>query len=74
MLRFDVRLCRETGEPMLLNASLVQLGAQNAAKATPAAVAPLELTPSELVRIAVFKDQWSGCWDAFAQGPLKAVI
>ena len=66
--------CRETGEPMLLNASLVQLGAQTASKAAPATVAPLELTPSELVRVAVFKDQWSGCWESFAQGPLKAVI
>ena len=64
----------ESGEPLLLNATLIQIGQSPVAKSTPAQMAPSEIPRSVIARLAVFRDQWPGAWPDFVQGPVKAII
>ena len=66
--------CIETGEPLLLNGVLVQIGLNPVAKATPSNVAPLEVPQSTIARLAIFRDQWPEPWGDFAQGPMKSIV
>ena len=66
--------CQATGEPALLKALLVQLGAQPVVKHVPATTAKIELVSSAVLRMSVYKDAWPGEWQALCIGPLKAII
>ena len=66
--------CQATGEPALLKALLVQLGAQPVVKHVPATTAKIELVTSAVVRMSVYNDAWQGDWQTLCIGPLKAII
>ena len=64
----------QTGELLLLNVVLLQIGQNPVAKATPAQVAPLEIPSSVVARLVVFQDQWPMPWEDFVQGPVKSIM
>ena len=57
-IRFQA-MCRMTGEPLLLNAAVVQLGVCPVAKAAPAQVAPLEIAVSTIIRVCFQRRGWA---------------
>ena len=72
-VRFQAQ-CVETSEPMLLTATMIQIGDVWVAKAVPTQVAPLDVVDSTLVRVACFKDQWPGVWRELIQAPVRAIL
>ena len=72
-VRFQAQ-CVETSEPMLLTATMIQIGDVWVAKAVPTQVAPLDVVDSTLVRVACFKDQWPGVWRGLIQAPVRAIL
>ena len=66
-------LCPSSGEPLLLNGLLLQVGDQYAVKHTPA-VANLDVVQSVVQRISVYRDEWEGDWSSFTASPLKAIV
>ena len=66
-------LCPSSGEPLLLNGLLMQVGDQYVVKHTPA-VANLDVVQSVVQRISVYRDEWEGDWASFTASPLKAIV
>ena len=66
--------CVATGEPALLKAVLVQLGAIAVVKRAPAAPAKLEMVESVVLRLSVYRDTWPQAWASLCLGPLKAIL
>ena len=65
---------RTTDEPILLSALLLQIGDKWVSKAAPPASVNLEVTPSDVLRVAVYRDEWQGAWDLLVQKPIRAII
>ena len=63
-----------SGDPLLLTATLLQLGTPAVVKHEPSVRTPVEVLPSALVRLGVFRDEFPHPWDEFRQAPLRAVI
>lgn len=66
--------CLVNQEPLLLEATLVQLGSEVVTKTT--AVAPVELDTVQVatVKITVFRDESLEAWDEVSGAPLKYII
>ena len=62
---------KSTGEPLLLSATLLQVGDQVVEKGQHGPRAQLDMAPSALVRVAVFRDEWAGDWGKFIEAPLS---
>ena len=71
--RFQARW-KLSGDPLLLQATLRQIGAQPVTKFVPAECTPVDVLPSALVRVAVFRDEWGQPWADFVKAPLRAVV
>ena len=71
--RFQARW-KLSGDPLLLQATLLQIGAQPVTKFVPAECTPVDVLPSALVRVAVFRDEWGQPWADFVKAPLRAVV
>ena len=63
-----------SNEPILLGAVMIQIGDTWAAKSPPKTLAPLDLVPSGVVRVAAYRDQVSVPWDAFTQAPMRNIV
>ena len=72
-LRFTATLIC-TQEPLLLPAVLYQIGSQSVAKFTPAQKTKVDLTPSRVVRILVFRDEIPTAWQDFTRAPVRAAL
>ncbi|CAE7244768.1 unnamed protein product [Symbiodinium sp. CCMP2592] len=59
--------------PLLLSGTLLQIGDRWVSKHAPK-VTNVEVVPSEVLRIAVFRDQFEGDWDTFTIRPLREII
>ena len=66
-------LCPASGEPLLINGLLMQVGDQYVVKHTPA-VANLDVVKSVVQRISVYRDEWESDWSLFIDSPLRSVV
>ena len=66
--------CSPAQEPVLLTATLLQIGDRFVQKAAPGQRMTLDLVPSAILRLAVYRDQWEDPWDVFVQKPLRSVL
>ncbi|OLP95201.1 hypothetical protein AK812_SmicGene22685 [Symbiodinium microadriaticum] len=71
--RFQARW-KLSGDPLLLQATLLQIGVQPVQKFVPAECTPVDVLPSALVRVAVFRDEWGQPWADFIKAPLRSVV
>ncbi|CAE7525471.1 Pol [Symbiodinium sp. CCMP2592] len=65
---------RATDEPILLSALLLQIGDKWVGKAVPSTTVNLDLTPSAVLRVAVYRDEWEGPWSLMTQKPIRAIL
>ena len=65
---------RATDEPILLSALLLQIGDKWVAKAVPQSTVNLDLAPSAVLRVAVYRDEWEGPWHLLVQKPIRALL
>ena len=72
-LRFAAKLAA-TGEPVLLFAFLHQLGAIDVRKYQPQQTSIVEVTPSVVVKICVFRDELPQEWPEFVRAPIKSLL
>ena len=72
-LRFTAKLLA-TGEPVLLSASLFQLGCVEACKYQPQQVATVEITPSVVAKFTLFRDEALIDWQEVVRAPVKALL
>ena len=60
-----------TGEPMLVSAALIQLGAKRVIRHIPTESFALEEIQTKVLKILVYKDEWPGQWTTFIQHPVR---
>ena len=72
-IRFPA-LYKGTNEPLLIMGSLVTLGKIAISRADQGALCTLQSIPTQTLRLAVFKDQWTGAWEDFIQQPLRSLL
>ena len=65
-----------TGEPILINGSLLNLGDVAINRHGPRdAAAKIEVAATKVVKLQVFRDEVSSCsWDSFIDSPIKHVV
>ena len=66
--------CSPATEPVLLAATLLQIGDRFVTKSVPSQRMTLDLVPSVILRLAVYRDQWPEPWDVFVQKPEGSVL
>ena len=66
--------CQETLGPIILTAALLQVGTKTIARNIPAKCLEVEETPNEVIRIAIFQDQYQGTWSDLADKPVKTML
>ena len=72
-LRFTAKLLA-TGEPVLLSASLFQLGSIEVTKYLPQQTATVEVTPSVVTKFTLFRDEALVEWQDVVKAPVKALL
>eukprot|EP00435_Cladocopium_sp_Y103_P059987 s507_g21.t1 len=74
LIRFPAR-CERTGEPILLTARMVQLGAVQVQRLSPEAKTRVEEVCNKVYRIVVYRDELESIsWDTFISRPVKHMI
>ena len=61
-------------QAILLSATILQIGDGLVTKRTPRDRTILEVAPSAVLRVSVFREAWAQPWDLFLRSPIKAVI
>ena len=72
-IRFPA-LYRPTGEPLLLQGSLVQLGDQTIVREQEHDLVDAQPVATTTVKVCVFRDEWPGPWDVFQQSPVREIL
>ena len=62
-----------TGEAVLIEGSLIQLGDQTVHRVAETKI-QLEGPPTSVLKVTVFRDEWGTNWDQFIQSPVKAIL
>ena len=63
-----------TGEPILIEGSLVQLGDLTIQRRKDDCEGELNPIPTKTVKITVYKDEWEEDWHEFGKAPMKAIV
>ena len=63
-----------TGEPILLNGTLLSLGDDEVSYKTPDMAPELSIMDTKTLKLQQFRDQYDGDWSAFVAGPVKALV
>ena len=63
-----------TGEPILIEGSLVQLGDLTIQRRKDDCEGELNPIPTKTVKLTVYKDEWEGDWQDFGKTPMKAIV
>lgn len=66
--------CVLNQEPLLIEATLIQLGGHQVEKSQPNSCLELESVKVSTLKLVVYRDELSGQWDQFMQGPVKYII
>ena len=72
-VRFQARW-KLSGDPLLVQAILLQLGEKPVQKSEPAQRTPVDVVESTLIRLAVYRDELPTAWEEFLQAPLRTVL
>eukprot|EP00435_Cladocopium_sp_Y103_P065444 s191_g27.t1 len=72
-LRFPA-LFVPTGEPVLIEGSLIQLGDKTIQRTQDVEAFQLEEISTTVIKVSVFKDQWPSSWDDFCKAPVKELL
>ena len=67
-------LCKQTNEPMLITAALVQIGGKEIMRNTPTTCQAVHEIDNQVFRILVFKDQYPQDWDEFVKAPVRHLM
>ena len=67
-------LCKQTNEPMLITAALVQIGGKEIKRNTPTTCQAVQEIDNQVFRVLVFKDQYQQDWDEFVQAPVRHLM
>ena len=67
-------ICTSTSEPVILTAALVQLGSIAVERNTPEQCLAIQEIPNSVLRVLVFRDQFSGSWSELLQSPVKKIL
>ncbi|CAE7783021.1 unnamed protein product [Symbiodinium sp. CCMP2592] len=73
LVRFQAT-CGPCKEPALLSATLLQIGDRYVQKVQPDSRLTLDIVPSAIVRLAVYRDQWPEDWSSLVKKPLRSVL
>ncbi|CAE7237272.1 UVR8 [Symbiodinium sp. CCMP2592] len=73
LVRFQAT-CGPCKEPALLSATLLQIGDRYVQKVQPDSRLTLDIVPSAIVRLAVYRDQWPEDWSSLIKKPLRSVL
>ena len=63
-----------TSEPMLVSAALLQLGSKKVLRHVPAESFALDEIQTQVLKVVVYQDEWTGTWSSFIQHPVKAIF
>ena len=63
-----------TGEPMLVSAAMLQLGAKRVMRHVPTESFVVEEISTKVLKIVVYRDEWANSWTQFMTHPVKAVF
>ena len=66
--------CRDTSEPIIVNAALLQLGRKEVLRNVPAQCLAVQELENQVVRVMVYKDQFPGAWDMLVNQPVKLIL
>ena len=72
-VRFQARW-KLSGDPLLVQAVLLQLGEKHVQKSEPAQRTPVDVVQSTLVRLAAYRDELPTAWEEFLRAPLRTVL
>ena len=72
-IRFPAN-CRQTNEPVLVSAVIIQRGSQQVGRALPEHPMQIQEVPVETAKVLVYRDQIEGEWPAFCESPIKYVL
>ena len=72
-VRFQVRW-KLSGDPLLLQATLLQLGVATVSRYEPKQLTPVEVVQSAIVRVAAYRDELAVWWEELVRSALKAVV
>eukprot|EP00435_Cladocopium_sp_Y103_P008654 s711_g2.t1 len=72
-IRFPAQ-CIQTGEPVLLNAIIVQKGQMPVRRSTPATPIKVDTVTSQTIKVLAYRDELTGSWADFADRPVKAIL
>ena len=67
-------LCRDTSEPLILTATLFQLGHKEVVRNVPANCLAVQEMDNDVARIMIYKDQYGDQWDAMIHQPVKTIL
>ena len=67
-------ICVANQEPLLVEATLVQLGVGHVEKHIVAKAIALDSLEVVTVKIMTYRDEYTGCWDDFCSAPIKKLV
>ncbi|CAJ1392429.1 unnamed protein product [Effrenium voratum] len=62
-----------TSEPVLIQGSLVQLGAKTITRKHED-INDLDVVTTQTLRITIYKDEWTGSWNHFQERPIRGLV
>ena len=66
--------CVTTKEPIIATMAMLQIGGQVVSRNMPQQCVEIEEVANEVIRIAIYKDQFKGDWESFASSPVKQIL
>eukprot|EP00438_Fugacium_kawagutii_P013579 Skav223040 [mRNA] locus=scaffold1069:129406:134370:+ [translate_table: standard] len=72
-IRFPAR-CEKTGEPIILTATIMQLGSVAVVRNAPTSIGQVEEVATQVIRILTYRDEHPEPWEDFLTKPVKKVI
>ena len=66
--------CVTTKEPIIATMAMLQIGSQVVSRNMPQQCVEIEEVANEVIRIAIYKDQFKGDWESFTSSPVKQIL
>ena len=66
--------CRDTSDPLIIRVAVVQIGQQEVVRNVPAQTLEVPEVPNQVVRVAVYQDQYGGQWLDFVKSPVRSLL
>ena len=65
---------RETQDPLIVKVAVVQIGQQSVLRNVPAHTIAVPEVPNQVIRVLIFKDQFTGPWTEFVRSPVRCLM